>query len=337
VKTDEVVFRPYRTDDEAAVLACLEASLGGGPAGKRPREFFHWKHMANPFGSSLMLVAEADGRIAGLRAFMRWRFRAGSDSFDAVRAVDTATHPDFRGGGIFQRLTLAALDMLRHEGVDLVFNTPNPDSLRGYLKMGWKIVGRMPISIRVLRPARFIARSRAQVPLNGEPPAPTAPPAREVLASGEIEDLVRDHPVDARFHTDRTAEYLRWRYADAPLLDYRAVTHRDRDGRLDGLSIYRVRPRGGRWEATLAELVTRPGDRTVTRETLRAVHRTCHADHVACHFPRGSDAAAAARRAGYVRVPGGMVFVTRPVREKLDPNPMDQDSWALSVGDLEVF
>ncbi|MGH2682524.1 MAG: GNAT family N-acetyltransferase, partial [Actinomycetota bacterium] len=83
--------RPFRGDDEAGVLDLLKASLGPGPPGSRTPEFFRWKHLANPFGHSLMLVAEAGGQIVGLRAFMRWEFEAGGRAVRAVRAVDTAT------------------------------------------------------------------------------------------------------------------------------------------------------------------------------------------------------------------------------------------------------
>ena len=148
---------------------CCDA-LGGGPAGTGPAEFFRWKHLENPFGRSFMLVAEADGRIVGLRAFMRWEFVAGDRRFRAVRAVDTATHPDHQGKGIFSRLTLEALDALRDQA-DFVFNTPNEKSLPGYLKMGWQVVGRVPIRIRVRRPIRFATRARSRcVATRGDEP-----------------------------------------------------------------------------------------------------------------------------------------------------------------------
>ena len=164
-----ISLRPYREEDESAVLELLDASLGGGPVGRRPPSFFRWKHMSNPFGRSFMLVAEDDGRIVGLRAFMRWRFQAGDRELLAVRAVDTATHPDYQGQGIFSRLTLAALDELGGQ-VDLVFNTPNEKSLPGYLKMGWRPVGQVPIRVRVRHPT---ACRHARVSLCGRSvPAP---------------------------------------------------------------------------------------------------------------------------------------------------------------------
>ena len=63
--------------------------------------------------------------------------------------MDTATHPDFQGKGIFTTLTLGAIPDLRDDGVDLVFNTPNDKSRPGYLKMGWSEVGRVPVGIRL--------------------------------------------------------------------------------------------------------------------------------------------------------------------------------------------
>ena len=125
-----VDVRPYRDDDEASVLDLLAVTLGGGPAGRRPADFFRWKHLENPAGRSFMLVAELAGQIVGFRAFMRWRFQADGAELRAVRAVDTATHPDHQGKGIFSTLTLRALDELRGE-TDLVFNTPNAASLPG--------------------------------------------------------------------------------------------------------------------------------------------------------------------------------------------------------------
>ena len=120
---------------------------------------FAWKHDENPFGQSPARVAEDDsGTLVGLRTFLRWRFRRpDGTTLSAVRAVGTATHPDWQGRGIFSRLTLSALDDLRDAGVDRVFNTPNDKSRPGYLRMGWQQVGKVPVSVRLTGP-RSIAK-----------------------------------------------------------------------------------------------------------------------------------------------------------------------------------
>ena len=122
---------------------------------------FAWKHEENAFGPSPAWVAVDGDRIAGFRVLMRWEFVDAAGSVRAVRAVDTATHPDYQGQGIFTRLALHALDELRADGVDFVFNTPNDQSRPGYLKMGWQVVGRLPTAVR---PDRARAASRASRP-----------------------------------------------------------------------------------------------------------------------------------------------------------------------------
>jgi GNAT superfamily N-acetyltransferase len=343
--TDAIALdvRPYRDADEQSVIDLLSATLGGGPAGARPPEFFRWKHLASPFGRSYMLVAEEEGRIVGLRAFMRWRFRVGATVVHAVRAVDTATHPDCQGKGVFSRLTLEALHDLRGQ-VDMVFNTPNDKSLRGYLKMGWRLVGTVPVSVRVRRVIPVVGsltgfrHQRTPTRKLRSRPEVLAESASQALGDPGMTSLLAEATgvPDGRITTPRDLPYLQWRYGSAPLLDYRAVREH-RGGELAGIALFRVRPRGRLWESTLAEMLVRPGDRATARRLLRAVLEAASVDHLTCHFPSGSPAARAARRAGFLRVPRGVTFVMHPLNKEVKPDPAELHSWALTLGDLEVF
>lgn len=330
-------IRRARSDDEPAIIRLLERALAGGPTGRRDDGFFHWKHHDNPFGPSLAFVAEVEGRVVGFRTFMRWRFRNGRTTVGAVRAVDTATDPDHRGQGIFTSLTLHALDQL--DGEDLVFNTPNGQSLPGYIKMGWREVGTVPIAIRPVRPLRFLARA-ARVRRGGgpgEPPPCPFPRAADVLADhAAIRALLEssDRP-GAGLTTDRSVEMLWWRYAQAPGLDYRAVTVHT-GAELVALAIGRPRMRGGLAEFTLAEVLVRAGDPKAAGRLLRTAARF-GGDHVATHLSPESLAARQAWTAGYATPPGvGMTLVANVLRP-VHPDPLRLDSWRLSLGDLEVF
>ena len=325
-------IRPFADGDQGEVLELLDASLGGGPAGRRSPAFFRWKHLESPFGPSFMLVAECDGRLAGLRAFMRWRFQAGERTLAAVRAVDTATHPDFQGMGVFTRLTRAALDALDGQ-VDLVFNTPNGKSGPGYLKLGWQEVGRVPVAVRVRRPLRLLT-ARSGRP--GQAPPVAAGPAATALEDGAaVTALLDREPAAHRLVTPRTVEYLRWRYGDAPLLGYRAVTE-ERGGELTGLALFRVRPRGGLWESTVAEVLA-GGDVATAGRLLRRVAGAARVDHLTLHAPANSRLARAARRSGFLPSPAGIHLVVNPRAAGIRPDPAHLDAWALSLGDLEVF
>lgn len=340
----ELDVRPATPDDEPAVLALLDAALAGGPTGQRSMAFFRWKHHENPFGPSRAYVAEHDGRLVGFRTFLRWSFQAGDRTVRAARAVDTATHPDFQGRGIFRTLTLGALEDLRAD-TDLVFNTPNGNSLPGYLKMGWATVAQLPIAIRVARPLRFAQglRSVRSATTGGKPVEVrcSLPRAVDVIHDDAalqslLDEVARSDRASGRLVTARTPAYLQWRYQSAPGLDYRALALH-RNGELAGLAVGRPRQRGRLTELTLAELLVRPGDRHSAGVLLRRLARS-GVDHVAAHFPPGTDMSQAAWRAGYLPAPGvGMTLVAHPLDSTLQPDPLQRSSWRLSLGDLEVF
>jgi hypothetical protein len=203
------------------------------------------------------------------------------------------------------------------------------------------MVGKIPISVRVRRPVHMLTRSRSR--RSGTPGSRPEPPinaetAAEGLLDPGLPSLLADSSErrDGRIATPRDLEYLRWRYAGARMLDYRAVRE-ERGGELVGIALFRVRRRGELWESTVAEAIVRPGDRATARRLLRGVATAAPVDHLTCHFPSGSASASGARRAGFVPTPGGMTFVVNPLNEGLQPEPTGLRSWALTLGDLEVF
>jgi GNAT superfamily N-acetyltransferase len=337
---DDYVVRPYDDADEGKVLALLDETLGVGPIGARTGEFFRWKHFANPFGHSFMLVAVSGDRIIGLRAFLRWSFQAGPRTLHAVQAVDTATHPDYQGRGVFRRLTLAALEQLRDE-VDFVFNTPNEKSLPGYLKMGWEVVGTIPVSVRLRHPLRFARRVRSFGDVAGSPVDVTVEASEVgdvISATSDVPDLLAEMNAgrDDRISTDVSMAYLNWRYCAAPGLDYRAVRE-PANGRLRGFAVFRIRSRGSLVEASVTDLFVRPRDRRCARTLIRAIASAVSVDHLTCHFPTGTAAASAATRSGFLPTGKGITLAVNELRTGIVPDPASLASWALTLGDVEVF
>jgi GNAT superfamily N-acetyltransferase len=347
--TTTLHVRRLEPADEPEVLALLTTTMAGGPTGSRSHEFFAWKHRDSPFGPCPGLVATADRAIVGVRLFLRWELRHGDRTLRAVRAVDTATHPDHQRRGIFKTLTLTLLEQLEQEGVDLVFNTPNADSRPGYLRMGWQEVGRLPVLISPVRPLRFLRGARAASAANASgsasavaPVASAAadlesplPDAGEVLQRVDVQGLLDRRGTPAGLHTPLTSDYLRWRYAEAPGLDYRAVVVH-RGGELVGLGLGRLRRRAGLTELTLGDVLVPEGDVGAARRVLRAARRG-GVDHVAVHAAPGSEAARAALASGYFPTPGGGIQLVANPRPGCPEQVLDLGAWALSLGDLEVF
>ena len=141
-----MIVRNATPEDIPAIVVLLQLSLGENLI-KKSENTWNFKHVDNPFGTSHVLLAYEGDVLIGVRAFMKWKWQMGTQSWTAFRAVDTATHPDYQGKGIFKKLTLQALDDIQKGGETFVFNTPNEISRPGYLKMGWKIVDTIELAV----------------------------------------------------------------------------------------------------------------------------------------------------------------------------------------------
>jgi GNAT superfamily N-acetyltransferase len=334
-----LTIRPFEERDRDPVLALLREVLGARRAFERSAAFFAWKHEVNPFGRSVLLVAE-DGAPVGLRAFLRWRFRFGAQVVQAGRAVDTATHPAHRRQGIFSTLTRRALDQARGEGIDLIFNTPNRSSLPGYLKLGWTRVGRIHPLVRLVHPERVL-RALAR-PASGEDPPEAlslpAPPAQTLLEEGEVVDrLLRedDRQRASWIRTDRSLAFLRWRYGQAPSPPYHAERSPDRSAAV----IFRGGRRRGLREGLCAEVLLGAGGSRQLAGVMRRVAAVTAADYLVACAPRGSAHWWALLRCGFLPVPAvGPHLTVRPLSPRVAAVPvLEAARWHLSLGDLELF
>ena len=318
-------MRRAEAADRPAILELLgDAELRWG-ADDASAALFAWKHDESPFGPSPAWVATAGDRLAGFRTFARWEFERDGRPVRAVRAVDTATHPDFQGQGVFSRLTLHALDELGDD-VDFVFNTPNANSLPGYLKMGWEEVGRLPVAARprtIWRAPKLLAARTAAD--KWSLPTDAAEPAADVLADeAGVERLLASLPAGDGVRTRRDAAFLRWRYGFAPL-HYRAALL---GGTLErGVALFRVRARGGATEAAVVDVLAPGGDRREAARLVRSAVRVSGADYGIRLGRAGRD--------GCVPVPGqGPLLVWRKLRETAKPT---LPAWQLVLGDVELF
>ena len=321
--SEGIGIRAYRDDDLPAVLDLLRAALGETTLLQRTAELFRWKHVENPFGRSVALVAEADDKIVGLRAFMRWNLEWDGTVIRCGRAVDTATHPAYHRRGIFKNLTTAAVDIARERGIQLIFNTPNDRSRPGYLKMGWKDVGPIRVLVRP-HPGRLASGRRESFPRLDELAPGATPigadwqPAADQGSHSETRDVLA---------TPRSVEYLQWRFGMHPTARYGEVV-------AGGASaIVRANLRGGRSELVISDTLG-----TDPTAAIRAVVRQSRAAYDVATFPSRSATRAAALRSGMVAIPGitALTLVARPI-VAVEPDVFDLRHWHLSLGDLELL
>ena len=205
-----MIIRNSTPEDIPAIVALLQLSLGESLIKKSSRSW-NYKHVDNPFGVSQVLLAFENDVLVGVRAFMKWQWRLGTEVWTAYRAVDTATHPDYQGQGIFKKLTLQALDEIQKEGETFVFNTPNNNSRPGYLKMGWQIIDAIELAV-VPTILYAIPYFFLKVKLEN------------AISTAQLNQLCNTYNRDLSekkvIFTPKSSAYLKWRYEENPLQDY---------------------------------------------------------------------------------------------------------------------
>ena len=253
------------------------------------------------------------------RALMRWEFVRGGKVLRAVRAVDTATDPDYQGRGLFRVLTMHGLESVRAEGVDFVFNTPNDQSRPGYLKMGWREVGRLPAAVRFTGPKGAFDALRSRVPADRwSTELKVGVPVLDWLESGGPGDRV-PAPTDVReIRTNVDDEFLAWRFG-GPLLAYRAVDVGD------SALIVRARRRGPSRELVVVAEFGVPG----ATQRLAARVATDAGCSYAIRLGQPNP------MAGFVGLPGGGPILTWRVVNTDGLPPLG--NWSLTMGDVELF
>lgn len=320
-------FRLERKPSDEESLELIRASLGeGSERSPRTLEFYRWKHNQSPFGESYALSVRDAGadRLAGLRLFQRWNLACDSRIVSAVRAVDTSTHPDFQRKGIFTFLSRKALEELAADGTDIVFNTPNKNSLPGYLKMGWELSVKIPVwakwlSGKAQNENRQAARSLDELVENH--------------SVESIESLLFDCRRSGKLEIEKHLAYLRWRYEGHPTVRYhfKAVG----TDRLEALVVWCETKRFSLRELVVCELFARTAE--VAEQLLRDIFEssTCH--YAVSAFWNPHFGQSLIRRLGFLKLPMKSIALTVHPLSENGRSAVDSSNWVFSTGDLQVF
>lgn len=312
-------IREANPADIPEIVKVLKASLGE----ELPVSEVTWtyKHVNNPFGASIVLLAEEDGDIIGVRAFMRWQLSLGEQVLHTYRAVDTATHPDHRGKGIFKKLTLKAVDIAKERGHHFIFNFPNDQSRPGYLKMGWQKSGKLKVA---LKPAfssfwKFYKRSAGHS-------------IEYDATEEEIQNLCavwNSKLKDAGLITPKSYTYLIWRFGNNPLQEYSVYANSD---------FYisaSVKKRKGVQELRITECIFKE-DKQTRKEMRKLIRQWCSRFGVQV-ISFSPDLL----HLGSLNLKGafGPILTVRELnlREEEKARFFNLNNWTYSLGDLELF
>jgi GNAT superfamily N-acetyltransferase len=129
-------------------------------------QFIQWQYADNPAGSIVGYNAMAGDVIAAHYVAQPFDAKLNGETCRGLLSLNTATHKDHRGKGLFTKLADLTYTAAANEGYAFVIGVANQNSVRGFTKhLGFQLVGKLQAKVGVgalpaLTPSRIVQYER---------------------------------------------------------------------------------------------------------------------------------------------------------------------------------
>ena len=120
-------------------------------AHKFDRAFLQWCYYDNPAGPAVGWNVEDEGRLVGHLVGQPQTVRLRGEPVPVVLLVNVATHPDYRGRGLFLEIVRRTLSLAAERGFHAVTGVANQQTYRAYEKhLGFQNVAGLEAHVELL-------------------------------------------------------------------------------------------------------------------------------------------------------------------------------------------
>jgi len=311
----------------------------------RPLAHDLWKFRDNPAGPGIGAVATDASRIVGQYVVLPTQLRLGKEVVLGAQSLDTMTHPDYRGQGMFVTLAKACMELTAAKGIEALYGFPNTNSFPGFIRrLNWDHTGDIPRWVRILNPERVaslpsyvkpLAALGARLLLQGKSARRGIETHIGRPSEHDLESLLADSRAsEGLCRVERSIEWLRWRFDPKSQRAYEwVVAYRGRSAQAcaiwglstelkSGVLSYLLGSDSEALEAATSVAVRRAKEKKVG--ILMAV--TNH-----------EDAIQALKSCGFIRWGSFPLIVRSMTARNLDGNIHDHASWCISPADIDLF
>lgn len=118
--------------------------------------YLNWLYTENPLGEAIGFNAVDGNRLAAHYICTRALVNLDGAPVPALLSLNTATHPDYQGRGLFTRLAEATYEAGADERIGLVYGVANANSTPGFVrKLGFELVEQLESRVGVGGLGRF--------------------------------------------------------------------------------------------------------------------------------------------------------------------------------------
>jgi GNAT superfamily N-acetyltransferase len=333
--------REAQAEDAAGINRLFERAMGV----KRSLEHDRWKFWQNPFGSPYIMLAEDEGEIVGQYALWPLPILLGPEVVKGAQSLDTMTHPDYQGQGMFTTLAAACYDLAASRGAEVLYGFPNASSYPGFVRrLNWHHTGGIARWLRALHPSDhpriptllkpFANAAAMLLPVGrtrGLQLERTRPPA------ADLTEFLKTHPPEKdTCAPHRNPEWYAWRFEEAAGHDYTWICAWEK-GKLQGWVVW-GRDRSVQYpQGLVSDLMG--DDRSVLEALVAAVVRDARKSGIAIltavtNIPRF---VRALQRSGFITRTNERLIVRGMTARTLGGNIHTHAGWRIFGADADTF
>jgi len=329
-----LVFRPITAANVDAVAALYFLCFGVRPSAA----YIRWRYLDTPTGLTPTMLAFDQANCVGCYALWPTGLLLDGRQVSGGQAIDSMTHPDLRGRGLFVEVAERCYDNLRKLGYQVLYGFPNDNAYSVRVRrLNWDHVIDIYHWARPLwlldppQVGRLIAAASLLWPL---PAAPrdlrieTIRPDDEAIAT-----LLESEQTKNVCRVERTAEWLAWRYHIDSGRDYKWIAVYAGDV-LKCFAVWDFDPVSRR--AHLSELV---GQSTCLPAALKYALAAAHACKARTlnAFTNDERLVSLLKSSGFIRRSLQRFMVRSLTGNTLPANIHLPAAWRMSGGDFDAF
>ncbi|WP_054692132.1 GNAT family N-acetyltransferase [Syntrophomonas palmitatica] len=206
--------------------------------------YIKWQYEYNPIGQALVRIAEdSNNDFVGQYAVIPIRLKIGKNHITGSLSINTITHTNYRNMGIFVSLANDVFLDCEGLGIDFTIGFPNQNSYWGFVnRLNFKDLGCIPLLIKPIN-IRTLIKKATGFPLDFLLKPFDYFNKTKIFTSQKYAIIELDETnIDAinefwdkicmkyEIMQVRNAVYMKWRYLDIPLREYKIFGISDCNG-----------------------------------------------------------------------------------------------------------
>jgi len=326
-------------------------------------QYLAWEYLDNPCGLPEMVVARSDSNeIVGQYVVIPLEYNIEGVTVAGSLSLNTLTHTDFRGRGLFTSMALETYTGCGTRGLEMTIGFPNMASYPGFVrKLGFTHIGNAIVLVRPLRAGALIkgAILRHKHPKYQSYRIKESYDLTDEYSVGEFNISKFDVAADADMYlsfwekrrslynqTNRDPKYLEWRYSRVPTRSY-TLLKVTKGSRFLGFLALRIRTVYGMKASFVIDFNCLPEDESkragkTLLEFSKKLMRQEGSVFMGVLVTKNCPEFEILRKAGFFKAPSRFLPHDAPIilrwnRDSRSAESMQINRWFLTFGDYDAF